>query len=127
MSEANERWLWPGEVGRVLRVNPKTVTRWADEGRLPSVRLPGGHRRFLESDVRALMKGERTDLDSVLAKAREVADKVTFDWSDPEMDGPITVLAYFGGACEFASGDAPAAVLAEAVEKLRAYRAGGVR
>jgi excisionase family DNA binding protein len=38
--------LTPGELGRLLHVNAKTVTRWAVEGRLEAVRTPGGHRRF---------------------------------------------------------------------------------
>jgi excisionase family DNA binding protein len=51
-------FLTPGEVAAIFRVDPKTVTRWAAAGRLPSIRTPGGHRRFRESDVNALMEGE---------------------------------------------------------------------
>jgi excisionase family DNA binding protein len=47
--------LTPAEVARLFRVDPKTVTRWATTGRLRSLRTPGGHRRFRESDVRALL------------------------------------------------------------------------
>jgi excisionase family DNA binding protein len=39
-------------------VDPKTVTRWAASGRISSIRTPGGHRRFRESEVRALLRGE---------------------------------------------------------------------
>lgn len=38
--------LTPGELAGMLRVNAKTVTRWAVEGRIEAVRTPGGHRRF---------------------------------------------------------------------------------
>ena len=48
--------LTPSEVARLFRVDPKTVTRWAAAGRLPSIRTLGGHRRFRESDVRALLE-----------------------------------------------------------------------
>lgn len=44
--------LEPGDVARMLGVNPRTVKRWADDGRLPSFRTPGGHRRFYLSDVK---------------------------------------------------------------------------
>jgi excisionase family DNA binding protein len=42
----------------LFRVDPKTVTRWAAAGRIGSIRTPGGHRRFRESEVRALLSGE---------------------------------------------------------------------
>jgi excisionase family DNA binding protein len=56
--EARERLLTPGEVATLFRVDPKTVTRWAAAGRIGSIRTPGGHRRFRESEVRALLRGE---------------------------------------------------------------------
>ena len=56
--EARERLLTPGEVAALFRVDPKTVTRWAAAGRISSIRTPGGHRRFRESEVRALLAGE---------------------------------------------------------------------
>jgi excisionase family DNA binding protein len=54
----NERLLTPGEVATLFRVDPKTVTRWAASGRITSIRTPGGHRRFRESEVRALLRGD---------------------------------------------------------------------
>jgi excisionase family DNA binding protein len=54
-----EHLLTPGEVAKLMRVDPKTVTRWAADGKLSSIRTPGGHRRFRESDVRALLAGEQ--------------------------------------------------------------------
>jgi excisionase family DNA binding protein len=38
--------LTPGEIARILHVSPKTVTRWAVEGKLAAVVTPGGHRRY---------------------------------------------------------------------------------
>ncbi len=49
--------MTPAEVAALFRVDPKTVTRWAKAGRLSSVRTLGGHRRFRESEVRALLHG----------------------------------------------------------------------
>ena len=60
MNEApagRDRLLTPGEVATLFRVDPKTVTRWAAAGRIKSIRTPGGHRRFRESEVRALLDG----------------------------------------------------------------------
>ena len=58
MDGSNERLLTPGEVAALFRVDPKTVTRCAASGRISSIRTPGGHRRFRESEVRALLRGE---------------------------------------------------------------------
>ncbi len=47
--------LTPGEVAVLFRVDPKTVTRWAQAGKLSTVRTLGGHRRFHEDEVRQLL------------------------------------------------------------------------
>jgi excisionase family DNA binding protein len=43
--------LTPHEVAKLLMVNPVTVRQWAARGLLRSMTTPGGHRRFLLSDV----------------------------------------------------------------------------
>jgi len=47
--------LTPAEVAVLFRVDPKTVTRWANAGKLSAVRTLGGHRRFYEGEVRSLL------------------------------------------------------------------------
>jgi excisionase family DNA binding protein len=54
-AHVGERLLTPGEVAALFRVDPKTVTRWATAGRIGSIRTPGGHRRFRESEVKTLL------------------------------------------------------------------------
>ncbi|MDQ2874690.1 MAG: BldC family transcriptional regulator [Actinomycetota bacterium] len=49
------RLLTPAEVAALLRVDPKTVTRWARAGKLASLRTPGGHRRYSENEVRSYL------------------------------------------------------------------------
>ena len=39
-------YLKTAEVAEILHVSPKTVTRWAKDGKLPHSRTLGGHRRF---------------------------------------------------------------------------------
>jgi len=51
-----EKLLTPAEVAVLFRVDPKTVTRWAKAGKLTSIRTLGGHRRYKESEVKALLK-----------------------------------------------------------------------
>ena len=50
-----EPLLTPAEVAVMFRVDPKTVTRWAKAGRITSLRTLGGHRRYREAEVRALL------------------------------------------------------------------------
>ncbi|MGI8870892.1 MAG: BldC family transcriptional regulator [Mycobacteriales bacterium] len=50
-----EALLTPGEVASLFRVDPKTVTRWARSGKLTALRTLGGHRRYREAEVTALL------------------------------------------------------------------------
>jgi excisionase family DNA binding protein len=59
-----EGLLTPAEVAQLFRVDPKTVTRWANAGKLTSMRTLGGHRRYRESEVRNLLGGVACALDS---------------------------------------------------------------
>lgn len=63
----SEPLLTPAEVAAMFRVDPKTVTRWAKAGKLSSVRTLGGHRRYLASEVRALLDGSPAKAESVPA------------------------------------------------------------
>ena len=56
-ASSNETLLTPAEVAALFRVDPKTVTRWAKAGKLSSIRTLGGHRRYRESEVSALLTG----------------------------------------------------------------------
>jgi excisionase family DNA binding protein len=49
-------YLLPSEVAEVLQVSPKTVTRWAKEGKLASRRTLGGHRRYARADIESLVE-----------------------------------------------------------------------
>jgi excisionase family DNA binding protein len=57
---ATERYLTPGEVADLFRVDPKTVTRWAARGRIDSIQTPGGHYRIPESAVHAQLRPARS-------------------------------------------------------------------
>ena len=43
--------LTPTEVAAIFRVNPKTVTRWAQSGKISAIRTLGGHRRFSAAEI----------------------------------------------------------------------------
>ena len=48
------RYLHPAEVADLLHVSPKTVSRWAKEGKLPFLKTLGGHRRYPAAEIRQL-------------------------------------------------------------------------
>jgi excisionase family DNA binding protein len=50
------RYLRTAQVAELLHVSPKTVSRWAQEGRLPYLRTLGGHRRYPDAEIRALLE-----------------------------------------------------------------------
>ena len=50
--------LFPGEVAALFRVDPKTVTKWAQAGKIRSFRTLGGHRRYRKADVEAALNGQ---------------------------------------------------------------------
>ncbi len=52
------RWLSLGEAASLLGVDDATLRHWADTGRVKTFRTPGGHRRFQEDDLRALIQHE---------------------------------------------------------------------
>lgn len=53
----HEPLLTNAEVAALYRVDKSTVSRWADRGKLPFIRTPGGHRRYREADIHALVAG----------------------------------------------------------------------
>jgi excisionase family DNA binding protein len=50
------RYLRTAQVAELLHVSPKTVSRWAQEGMLPYFRTLGGHRRYPDAEIRALLE-----------------------------------------------------------------------
>ena len=50
-----ERLLTPAEIAELFKEHPLTVTRWANQGRIGSVRTLGGHTRYKEAEVLRLL------------------------------------------------------------------------
>jgi predicted site-specific integrase-resolvase len=42
-------------VAALFKVDPKTVTRWSQKGKLHCIKTVGGHRRYLMDEVQALL------------------------------------------------------------------------
>jgi excisionase family DNA binding protein len=50
------RLLRTREVALLFQVSERAVTDWARKGRIPSVRTPGGHRRYPADQVKVLLE-----------------------------------------------------------------------
>ena len=56
LKQSEPVYLRTAQVAELLHVSPKTVSRWAQEGRLPYLRTLGGHRRYPVPEIRALLE-----------------------------------------------------------------------
>ncbi len=83
MSQSKENeWLTLSDVAKLLGVSQGTVRRWADSGRLPFFRTPGGHRRFLSKEVaRFISRGHQAGEQSLLHMENQVLSVVRSDIS----------------------------------------------
>lgn len=67
-AHAAREWLTLGEASRILGVDPDTLRRWADTGKVDVFTTPGGHRRFPRGAIEAMLprpRGRRGLLSSV--------------------------------------------------------------
>jgi excisionase family DNA binding protein len=60
-AETTSGWLSLGPASRRLGVDPDTLRRWADDGRIHAYATPGGHRRFSRDDLDRLMAARRPE------------------------------------------------------------------
>lgn len=52
--DAEREYLRAAEAAAFLNVSPKTVSRWAKEGKIPHIVTLGGHRRFPRREIEKL-------------------------------------------------------------------------
>ena len=93
--------LMVGEVAKILRVNPKTVSLWTKNGRIPPaaiLKTVGGHRRIRRSFVDAYLRGQRvTPAEDLLRRNRALIRQVPC----PQCDAPVMA------PCRLPSGGVP--------------------
>lgn len=54
----NTHWLTPGAAAEALGITATHLARLADKGVIRAIRPTGGHRRYAEADVEALLARE---------------------------------------------------------------------
>jgi excisionase family DNA binding protein len=83
-------WLRLGEASRMLGVDPDTLRRWADNGKIDVLKTPGGHRRFLRESIEGMLPRPRRSLSSIGEAPDRIAaefrkrvrsDLATQDWT----------------------------------------------
>lgn len=56
----DQPWLNLNEAARYLGIHFTTLRRWADQGDIPCLRTPGGHRRFAREDLDSFLHSRRS-------------------------------------------------------------------
>lgn len=59
MAQRNKKWLSLQEAADQLGVHFTTVRRWVDQGAIPTLLTPGGHRRFSPEDLEEFARRHR--------------------------------------------------------------------
>ncbi len=73
-------WLTLGEASRLLGVDPDTLRRWADGGKVDVFTTPGGHRRFLRSSIDAMLPRPRQLRRQSLSAMGEPPDRIAAEF-----------------------------------------------
>jgi excisionase family DNA binding protein len=87
------RWLSLGPASRMLGVDPDTLRRWADDGRVETWTTPGGHRRFDRRVIEHLAADRRAGRPRPLASLGASPERLTRVYrrryaGDAALDGP---------------------------------------
>ncbi|MEA2518225.1 MAG: hypothetical protein QOF49_305 [Chloroflexota bacterium] len=72
-----DRPLSLGPASRLLGVDPDTLRRWADEGRIDAFTTAGGHRRFHRATVERILEARRHDATLRLATLGATTDRLS--------------------------------------------------
>jgi len=76
-SDDRGAFLSLGPASRLLGVDPDTLRRWADEGRIEAFTTAGGHRRFQRVAVERILEARRHDATVRLASLGATQDRLS--------------------------------------------------
>jgi excisionase family DNA binding protein len=66
-----------GPASRLLGVDPDTLRRWADDGRIEAFTTTGGHRRFARAALERILEARRHDATLRLASLGATRDRLS--------------------------------------------------
>jgi excisionase family DNA binding protein len=69
------RWLTIHEACAFLGVDQSTLRRWSDAGKVPVFRTPGGHRRYAEADLQALVGAAARRIERPRLSRQQLTDR----------------------------------------------------
>ena len=82
-----DRPLSLGPASRLLGVDPDTLRRWADEGRIDAFTTAGGHRRFERATLERVLQARRHDATVRLASLGATTDRLSRAYRRGYSDG----------------------------------------
>lgn len=62
-----DKLLTSHQVGEILQVNPSSINKWVNDGRIPAFRTPGGHRRIRAGDLVTFLEKHKMPVPRLLA------------------------------------------------------------
>ena len=118
-------WLSLGPASQLLGVDPGTLRRWADEGRVSVYTTPGGHRRFDRRALERLATERRPGMGK--RSSRPPSRSLTSMGATPERLQRVYRQSYTAATSSAAAtkpGDGPAQLIVDDADR-EAYRQDG--
>jgi excisionase family DNA binding protein len=84
---ARGKWLTINQACRYLGVDQSTLRRWSDAGKVPVFRTPGGHRRYAEEDLRALVGEGPRRQERPRVSRQELTDRTLLAYEEEYLRG----------------------------------------
>ena len=86
------------DIGRLLQVDPSSVSKWIDRGLLTAFRTPGGHRRIRSSDLRSFLIAHQMPIPEELGNG--LVRILVVDDEKPVLDAMKRAFKPFAGQVE---------------------------
>lgn len=76
MTKQNRKLIGISEAAELLGVHQETLRNWEEDGSLPAVKTPGGHRRYRRDKIEAMVAGKQPMTQAVKHDEQSPTDAV---------------------------------------------------